>query len=595
MQPKKSKVTFICMLFTFFILFFFFVLGYNVTNDRKLPRLITSDENTALRGSIITKDGFSVAYSQKLYKAMLDTRNLDPNKKDLFIKLYSIYTGDNPKKIAKILNSTKGLVTLSYTIDAKEATHLRQLARRLYLDKVFIPYRDKSDLARLSGMDIVESGQNRTFIANDALTPIIGYTRKKEENKITKVSGAKGIERSYERFLTPAQDAKLIGPRDVGSNIVLTSESNIANRVDGYNVILSVPLKFQTKLEQILDAKRDFLRAEEILICVMESQTGKILALASSSRYNPSHIRKQDYQALNSTATEYAYEMGSVFKPFIFATLLTEKKVNPFELVNTYNGRYKLGKRIIKDTHPERYMAAEDIITYSSNIGMIELTKRVNGVQIYDSLMKFGFSQKTDIDMPYEQVGMIPTINKLDSMTYKATVSYGYGLTATFMQLLKAYNAFNNKGVMMTPHLAEYLERNGKVVQVPDISEPKQAISPEVAKVMKRILIKVVEKGTGSKAKTPGIEVGGKTGTAHIASKRSRGYGSVYNGSFFGFANDAHGHNYTIGVLAREPKKPYYYFGAQSALPSFKAAVDLLIEEGYLIPSPVEEPKNKKK
>ena len=100
---------------------------------------------------------------------------------------------------------------------------------------------------------------------------------------------------------------------------------------------------------------------------------------------------------------------------------------------------------------------------------------------------------------------------------------------------------------------------------------------------MKRILIKVVEKGTGAGTYIPGLEIGGKTGTAHIASGRG-GYSNTYNGSFFGFVNDSVGNSYTIGVLARNPKRPYYYFGAQSALPSFKKAVELMIEEGYLIP-----------
>ena len=227
-------------------------------------------------------------------------------------------------------------------------------------------------------------------------------------------------------------------------------------------------------------------------------------------------------------------------------------------------------------------MSAEDVIVHSSNIGMIQLVERLNGPQIYQGLLNFGFSRKSGIDMPYEQVGMMPTVNKLNSSTYKATVSYGYGLQATFMQLLKAYNTFNNKGVEVTPHIVEFLEKNGKRFELPK-PEPQQVISQETAKIMKRILIKTVEKGTGLKAMTPGLEVGGKTGTAHIASGKG-GYSNTYNGSFFGFANDTKGNSYTIGVLARDPKKPYYYFGAQSALPTFKKAIDLMIEEGYLVP-----------
>lgn len=592
-SSKKTKVSIVFLMILFGILIFVVVLFYRVSIERKLPRLQTSEANTALRGSIITKDGFSVAFTQKLYKSMVDTRNIDPNKKDMFIRLYSLYTNEDPKKIRKIIDSKKGLVILSNAINAKDAAYLKELARKLNKKKIFIAYEDRPGVVRLSGLDIIESGQDRTFMSGRVLTPVIGYVRKKEEDKFTKRTGIKGLEKSYDDYLSPVQDAKLVGPRDVGNNIVLTSESNIANRIDGYNLGLSISLKFQSALEKILDEKREFLNATEIIICVMESSTGKILALASSLRYDPSNITKKDYPALNSTATEYAYEVGSVFKPFIFSILLSENKVNPFELVNTHNGRYQLGKSIIRDTHPEPYMSAEDVIAKSSNIGMIELSKRLSGAQIYDGLMKFGFSKKSEIDMPYEQVGIVPTAVKLNSSTYKATVSYGYGLTATFMQILKAYNVFNNKGVAVAPRLGEYLERNGKKIEISPISEPKQVITPEVAKRMKRVLIRVVEKGSGLRAQVPGIEIGGKTGTAHIASRG--GYAKLYNGSFFGFANDAYGHNYTIGVLAREPKKPYYYFGSQSALPTFKAAVELLVSEGYLIPAQVDTASNNDK
>ncbi|WP_169778037.1 peptidoglycan D,D-transpeptidase FtsI family protein [Campylobacter curvus] len=583
MNPKKSKITILFLFITFGIIIFVAVVFYRATIERRLPKLQTSEINTALRGNIVTKDGFSVSSSQKLYKVMLDTRNIDPNKKEMFIKLYSLYSGDDPDKVRKIINATKGLVTLSYSIDAKGATYLQELSRKLNRKSILISYQDpKTGLASFQGMRIMESGQNRLFMSKSALTPVIGYVNKTESDALTKSKGVKGLEKYYEDYLAPIQNAKILGPRDIGNNIILTSDSNLANRVDGYNAVLSIPLKFQTKIEQILDDRREFLDAKELVICIMNSKNGEILALASSSRYDPSNIKKQDYGALNSTATEYAYEAGSVFKPFIFALLLQEKKVNPFELVNTYNGRYQLGKRIIKDTHPEPFMSAEDVIVHSSNIGMIQLVERLNGPQIYQGLLNFGFSRKSGIDMPYEQVGMMPTVNKLNSSTYKATVSYGYGLQATFMQLLKAYNTFNNKGVEVTPHIVEFLEKNGKRFELPK-PEPQQVISQETAKIMKRILIKTVEKGTGLKAMTPGLEVGGKTGTAHIASGKG-GYSNTYNGSFFGFANDTKGNSYTIGVLARDPKKPYYYFGAQSALPTFKKAIDLMIEEGYLVP-----------
>ncbi|HEG3969509.1 TPA: penicillin-binding protein 2 [Campylobacter fetus] len=583
---SQSKIYVIFSFIVLGIILFLFVIFYRVLLDRKLPKLQSSDFDSALRGSIISKDGFSIASSQKLYKAMVDTRNIDPNKKELFIKLYTLYSGDDPTKIRKIL-SKKGVVTLSYEIDAKGAAYLKELARKLYKKKVFIAYQDpKTGIVATQGMSIVESGEKRIYMAEDTLTPAIGYIKKIEQDGITKVEGVKGIEKVYDNLLSSTQDAITKGPRDLSNTIILSGDAELSKRIDGYNVVLNTPLKLQKVIEQMATQKLNDLIAKEVVIGVMESKTGKIIALVSTSRYNPSNITINDYQSLNSTASEYAYEVGSVMKPVIFSLLLRENKVNPLEIINTYGGKYKLGQRTITDSHKNDFLSAEDIIVESSNVGMIQLVERLSEIDLYNGLLDFGFSKKTGVDLSYEQVGLLPSINELRNKTYKSTVSYGYGLQATFMQLLNAYNTINNNGVMITPQIASHLEKNGKIYAIKE-QDIKTILPIETAKIMKRILIKVVEsnKGTARKARIQGLSIGGKTGTAHIAT--SGGYSDKrYNASFFGFVNDISGNNYTIGVLVREPMKPYpYYYASWSALPIFKNTVELMVENGYLKPA----------
>ncbi|ABK83145.1 penicillin-binding protein 2 [Campylobacter fetus] len=583
---SQSKIYVIFSFIVLGIILFLFVIFYRALLDRKLPKLQSSDFDSALRGSIISKDGFSIASSQKLYKAMVDTRNIDPNKKELFIKLYTLYSGDDPTKIRKIL-SKKGVVTLSYEIDAKGAAYLKELARKLYKKKVFIAYQDpKTGIVATQGMSIVESGEKRIYMAEDTLTPAIGYIKKIEQDGITKVEGVKGIEKVYDNLLSSTQDAITKGPRDLSNTIILSGDAELSKRIDGYNVVLNTPLKLQKVIEQMATQKLNDLIAKEVVIGVMESKTGKIIALVSTSRYNPSNITINDYQSLNSTASEYAYEVGSVMKPVIFSLLLRENKVNPLEIINTYGGKYKLGQRTITDSHKNDFLSAEDIIVESSNVGMIQLVERLSEIDLYNGLLDFGFSKKTGVDLSYEQVGLLPSINELRNKTYKSTVSYGYGLQATFMQLLNAYNTINNNGVMITPQIASHLEKNGKIYAIKE-QDIKTILPIETAKIMKRILIKVVEsnKGTARKARIQGLSIGGKTGTAHIAT--SGGYSDKrYNASFFGFVNDISGNNYTIGVLVREPMKPYpYYYASWSALPIFKNTVELMVENGYLKPT----------
>jgi cell division protein FtsI (penicillin-binding protein 3) len=158
-------------------------------------------------------------------------------------------------------------------------------------------------------------------------------------------------------------------------------------------------------------------------------------------------------------------------------------------------------------------------------------------------------------------------------------------MKVTLMQLVNAYNAFNNNGKEVAPTLVDSLiDKFGKVTPIP-IDPGKQVVNPTTASQIKKILIKTVMEGTGTKAITPGLEIGGKTGTAHIVESGS--YVSKYNTSFIGFANDGK-NNYTIGVVVIQPKGAY--FAAETSVPIFKQIVDTLIEEKYLKPNIIQQP-----
>ncbi|WP_458699791.1 peptidoglycan D,D-transpeptidase FtsI family protein [Sulfurospirillum sp. 1307] len=551
--------------------------------DRRLPTLIHKEITHATRGNIISSDDFKVATSKKLYKAVVDTRNIDPDKLDLFVNLYSLYSGDDREKIKKRILSRKGSLVLSYKINPKNAKHLEALASKLFRFGVFRTYHDKKrGIAFLHGLNISESGERRVYPAKDTMTPIVGYVKKIERKGITQVTGVKGLERFYEDKLLSIQDAMVVGNRDISNTIILNKNSITSKRIDGLNLHTTISLKLQKIIEKLLDKYKEELEAKEIVVAIMHASSGAILSFASSNRYNPDFIRREDYPNLNVTAVEYAYEPGSVMKAITFALLLKEKKINPYDLVRVYGGKYKLGKRTITDTHDFEWLSAEDVIVYSSNIGIAQLAQKLDPIEFYQGLKDFGFSLKTGIDLPYEKKGVIPSLHRFKSETYKATAGYGYGMEATFMQVLKAYNIFNNNGRMITPYIASYFKSSdGNIYNIQRDSEI-QILPVSVAKRMRQILEKTVQKGTATKAKIDGLEIGGKTGTAHIAENGK--YVRKYNSSFFGFANDKK-NRFTIGVLVREPKKPYHYFASMSAVPIFKDVVVRLIEEGYLNPA----------
>ncbi len=557
---------------------------HTALSDRQIPKLVISETNRALRGPIVSGEGFRLVFSQKLYKAMVNTRNIDPDKRELFIRLFSIYSGISEKDIKKRLRA-KGNVVLSYSIDANRAKYLKELARKLRLLKVFIPYKDRNGRIIKYGLSLTESGESRIFSYKDILTPVLGFIRKREEEGFTRPVGVKGLEKYYQKELLPIQNGIVRGERDIGNTIILDGESFVKPAIDGMSLKLNISIGLQKAVEAVLDRAKSELKAKEAIACIMEAQSGRILSLATSNRYDPSNIRRRDYDSLNVSAVEYTYEPGSVIKPITFALLLKEKKVNPFDIVRTYGGRYRLGRKIITDEHKEEWMSAENVIVYSSNIGIAQLAQRLDAVEFTEGFRDFGFLQKSGIDLPYEHIGVMPRVTQMRSEIYKATVAYGYGMRATLIQLVRAYNVFNNRGKLIEPKIvSEIIDPMGKIYPVEQNGEPRRVIPPATAAKMMNILEKVVKKGTGTKAYTPGLRVGGKTGTAHIAGKKG-GYAKLYNSSFIGFANDKK-RRLTIGVLIREPKKRYHYFASMSAVPVFKQIVDLLVEQGELKPDP---------
>ena len=603
----RIKKIFIILIFIFFSLFLLFTtVLLTIQDKRRLPNLESSKKELAIRGNVLSEDNFKISSSLKLYKATIDTRFLDLNKKDLFIKLFSIYSDIPESKIRKKIDESlpnPGSIVLSYNIDSKTAKNLKELGFKLRHLNVFKSIQINENKI-LRGLNINESGEKRLYSYSDTLTPVVGYIRKYEsEDGKTKVNGIKGLEKSYNTYLNRTKDGILKGNRDVLSYISFNKESIIQNRIDGADLVLNIPLKLQRNIELILDKYKEKLEADEIIVSVMESETGKIKALASSNRFNPEFIKQTDIPYLDVSAIEYLFEPGSIMKPISIALVMDKNRIKNNELFSAFNsgrqnskgefprGKYKLGRYTIGDDHQftKRYLTLDDIFIYSSNIGTLQLAQRLTGDEFVNGLYSFGITKKTQIDLPYERVGQMPSIKQFsagqrdgEDNVFKATVSYGQGMTGTFMQMLKAYTVFNNEGYMVTPKIVSNLLVDDKSLNLDDNTR-KKVISAKTANEIKRLLIKTVTKGTGVNAYIEGLEVGGKTGTAQFA--RRGEYLKKYISSFFGFANDSK-NKYTIGVTVINPvssgKNWYYHYASWSAVPVFKEIINTLVKLNYL-------------
>ncbi len=560
---RKNRISLFFWMFVLVALLIFIVFLYRALSK---PKYFISPEITkkkiALRGKI-KSDKFILAKSKQVYGVYILPRYIDSTKKEMFIKLFSIYSGISSKELRERLKSNPNKNVLLGIVDLKTKQDLIYL--RHILDKFRVFRIDEKSGYRI-GYYIENLDFVREYPYGDTFEPYLGRYRSDIKR------GENGIEYYYDKRLKEKKDGFIRGNRDVFGNIVFNKNTKISPAINGEDIKLNINLILQRRIEKLLDKKAKEYNVSNIVAAVMDSESGKIVAIASSNRYDPNKITPKDIKNMKISAVKDLFEPGSVMKPFLMAILLENKKVKLNEVINGLNGYWKpkWRKKAIRDDIPFKKLTLDDIITYSSNIGIAKLAFRLSGKEIRDGLLKFGFGKKSGIDLPFEEVKPIRSATELRYPGNKISIGFGYGISVTFVQLLKAFDVFNNNGFLVTPRIA--FKSNQKI----------KIISPKTSEIILNMLRDVVLKGTGKSAYVDGIFTAGKTGTAHIFSLKEKKYINVYNSSFFGFANDKK-HKYTIGVVFYKINMPNpYYFASHSAAPTFKEIVDIMLEENLL-------------
>ena len=229
---------------------------------------------------------------------------------------------------------------------------------------------------------------------------------------------------------------------------------------------------------------------------------------------------------------------------------------------------YKIGSNTIHDTHPRGWLSLQQIVKYSSNIGMTKVIEMVGSDTLYTTLKKFGFGNKTGLDCPGETAG---TLTDNDRWTHIDTsaISFGQGVSVSAIQLVSAAAAIANDGFRMKPYIVHAItSQSGRVLEQTKPQVVTHAVSPEVATIVKRIMQTVVtEGGTGTSASLPGYTVCGKTGTAQKIDENGNYAHGKYTASFVGFA-PLENPSIAILVVIDEPTSEHY--GGTVAAPAFR-------------------------
>jgi len=306
----------------------------------------------------------------------------------------------------------------------------------------------------------------------------------------------------------------------------------------------------------------------------MDPTNGKILAMANSEDYNPNLYNTCGDSVKRNKVIADTYEPGSTFKAISLAAFLDKKICTPDDKVFGENGSYKFKNVTIKDSHNSGWMTVKEVFTHSSNIGMSKLSQKIDTQSFYLYLRDFGIGNYTDIQLPGEAKGNLKNPANWTDYT-KSSVSFGYEVAVTPIQLTAAYAAIINGGKLFQPQLVEKIESNdGKTFNTFQPKFIRQVIKDETSKLMREFFVSAVEEGTGKKAKLTACTAGGKTGTSRklVEGKYST---QSYNSSFIGFF-PAENPKYLIYVLVNAPKQNSYY-GGDVAAPVFNEVASNII------------------
>lgn len=493
----------------------------------------------------------------------------DRNMKPLVLNMetFSLYG------IPSLIDATSQVVKkISHTLDIPENIVFRKLSeaegREGYFYYLFRKIdKEKADLIRslkIDGVGIYP--ENKRYYPGECFAShILGFTN-------VDVKGVGGVEQFYD-YLLVGIDGRLKTEK-APQGIIIPEEflEKFGKRehispLDGKSIVLTIDEYIQSVAERELVKAKEMTQARGGTVIVMEPKTGEVLAMANFPNFNPNFPHRTPKHFKRNNAISFVFEPGSVFKVFLAASAIQEKIVSSSTRFNC-GGSISIEKHTINDHDGKVHgtITVEDIIKHSCNIGVVQIAQKLGKEKFYNSLVKFGFGKKTGIDLSAEEKGIMTNYSSWREINL-ANIAFGQGIAVTPLQLLSGFCAIINGGDLISPRIVRAVLDKGELKKETRVKIiRKNVIDEEAGKQMKKIMLAVVEEGTGKKAKIDGYKIGGKTGTAQKAA-----YGRYIKGhfisSFVGFA-PVDDPKIAILVVIDEPRVTYY--ASEIACPVFR-------------------------
>lgn len=388
-----------------------------------------------------------------------------------------------------------------------------------------------------------------------------------------------GIESQYQKILR-GEPGHLTLEQDPTGRALPQAEFEERYAKPGRELFLTIDKDLQHFTELALAEAADTYRAKSGTAIIMHVGTGEILAMANFPDFDPNRPGQAPVETQRNLAVTDMYEPGSAFKAVTMSAAIEEGVVTP-KTKFVVPDAFQYLDRVFNDshTHPTETMTVAEILEDSSNVGTIKVGLELGDAKLDEWVRRFGFGSKTGLDFPGETSGITLPLESWSGTTV-ATVPIGQGIAVTPLQMVAAYAALANDGVMTEPKLVHATMGETGRTKPSIAAAQRRVVSEKTANTMRRLLVRVVDTGTGVEAQIPGYKIAGKTGTAQKPLPGG-GYGSSYIGSFAGFAPAKDPVIAAIVVL----DNPQPIWGGLTAAPTFKNIVEYALRHLGATPS----------
>ncbi len=500
-------------------------------NQQADARHIRTEKMASNRGSIYDRRGTPLAVSTPVDSVVINPKQFlnstgNRGKIILIANILELKTKEASRRIED--RSSKSFMYLKRHISPNQSIKIKQLGKitGLWLEKEY----------------------KRFYPAGEVTGHLVGFTNIDDH-------GQEGLEYMLEEFLLGEDGSKLV-LRDADNNI-FSDIKLLKTAVDGEDYYSSIDLRIQYLAHRALKNKAGKLKAKAASAIVLDISTGEVLAMVNQPSADPNNRSLRKAELLKNRAVTDVFEPGSIFKPFIIAAALESGNFKPESTIDTTP--FYIGKKLIgsDDRCRSQLVDLETILVNSCNAGAANISLKINQEIFCDTLKKLGIGEITASGFPGEARGELGCSGNWRDLK-KVSVSYGYNVSVTPLQLAKAYAAIANGGIV----------NQISIEKIKVKSNGERALSEDTAANLLLMLETVVEQSV-SRARVKGYRVGGKTGTAEIFSDDYSG--NAHNAFFVGIAPISNPRIVTV-VVVNEPQGQKYY-GGQVAAPIFSLIV----------------------